>query len=61
MIKKDEGENMAHVFEEKYKELKIVGKRERMLEAHYMGSESISRQRYARFQSRGRSNDRQGG
>ena len=62
VIKREEGDVMAANFEEKYKELKIEGKREKTIEAHYMGSESLSRQRYQnsqRSQSRGRSWNRQ--
>ena len=36
VIKKEEGGNMANSFEDKYKELKIEGKREKTLDAHYM-------------------------
>ncbi len=57
VVKKEEGEAMSMRFEEKYKELKVEGKREKVVETHYMGSESLSRQRYQRSQSgdRGRS------
>ena len=37
---------MANKFEDKYKEWKIEGKREKTLNANYMGSESLSRLRY---------------
>ena len=61
VVKKEEGEAMSMRFEEKYKELKVEGKREKVVETHYMGSESLSRQRYQRSQSRdrGRSWNRQ--
>ena len=51
---------MANKFEDKYKECKIEGKREKTLDANYMGSESLSRLRYQSSQSRGRSRDKQG-
>ena len=51
---------MANKFEDKYKEWKIEGKREKTLDANYMGSESLSRLRYQSSQSRGRSRDKQG-
>ena len=55
VIKEEDGYNMAASFEEKYKELKIEGKREKTIEAQYVGSESLSRQRFQRSQSSGRS------
>ena len=51
---------MANKFEDEYKEWKIEGKREKTLDANYMGSESLSRLRYQSSQSRGRSRDKQG-
>ena len=61
VVKKEEGEAMSMRFEEKYKELKVEGKREKVVETHYMGSESLSGQRYQSSQSRdkGRSWNRQ--
>ena len=43
---KKEAHKMADIFEEKYKELKIEGKRKKTLESYHMGLESISRQIY---------------
>ena len=54
-VVKEGGENVVENFEEKYKELKIEGKRKRVRETvytelenemYYMGSESKARKRY---------------
>ena len=52
MIKKEEGDSMMMKFNDVYKEFKVEVKRDKTIEAHYMGSESLSRQRYQWSQSR---------
>ena len=42
---------MADTFEEKYKELKIEGKKEKIIKAPYMGTESPSYQKFKGLQS----------
>ena len=51
---------MANIFEQKYKELKIEGKREKIvIKTHFMETEILSRQKLQRSKPIGKSGSRQ--
>ena len=51
-IQKNKSGNMADTFEEKYKEIKIEGKKEKIIKAYYMEKENSSHQRIQRLKSK---------